>query len=157
MLFAVKYVERHPQSCFPQSPWDSAGAYQEEPSWSLAAAGLRLYCSSSTVLGCGVFSTPARGIAFSACSANINWLADTLVIVIWRKERVGRKFCLGCGCSLEQPHLCPNTGEKGKQGFPPIVFRKCLHWLWRFLSRSSFLHFQLKSSFIAFPLGDHLS
>lgn len=86
MLFSVKDVKRHPQSCFSQSPSDSTGAYQEEL---LKFEGF--YCSSSTVPDCDVFSTSARGIGFSACSANITWLADMLVIVTGRKEHVGRK------------------------------------------------------------------
>lgn len=75
-----------------------------------------------------------------------------------------------CHCPLEEgtcgeetgPRLCslsraapavPRYWEQGKRGFPPIVFRECLHWLQRLLRRSPFLHFQFKSSFIAFPLG----
>lgn len=111
---------------------------------SLAAAGA-LHCSSSAALAWDVLPISALGNGFSACSNTVSWLADLPVFVLWRKEHVGRKRGRGCSRSPQQPHLCSEAGEQGKQGFPPIVFRECLHWLQRLLSRSPFLHFSVKN------------
>lgn len=91
---------KHPQSHFSRSLCGSTGIYQENLSCRLAAPGLRLFTAAAVKYQMVVFSISARGIEFSACSADATCLADMLVIVIWRKEHEGRKWCLGGGCSL---------------------------------------------------------
>lgn len=100
-----------------------------------------LYCSSSAALGWHVLPTSPRGewVFCVLCHCNLAcWSACHCPL---EEGTRGEETGPGCARSPEPPHLCSDTGEQGKQGLPPIVFRECLHWLQRLLSRSAFLHF----------------